>query len=196
MKATTLVLLISLVLINNYACSPAGVLASGGAGTMVVAEGDRSIGSVVDDATIKVNIAAKFIGSSDNLFINIDTSVLEGRVLLTGLVENQEIRIDAVRRVWEVEGVNEVINEIEIGNRETLKEYANDLWITTQAKALSLKAIGLRAMSYNFETINGKIYIAGITSKPEQLESVLNAIKNIKGAKEIINYVIIKEGSS
>tara|TARA_Y100001970_G_C14060964_1_gene764131 strand:- start:13 stop:603 length:591 start_codon:yes stop_codon:yes gene_type:complete len=196
MKATTLVLLISLVLINNYACSPAGVLASGGAGTMVVAEGDRSIGSVVDDATIKVNIAAKFIGSSDNLFINIDTSVLEGRVLLTGLVDNQEIRIDAVRRVWEVEGVNEVINEIEIGNRETLKEYANDLWITTQAKALSLKAIGLRAMSYNFETINGKIYIAGITSKPEQLESVLNAIKNIKGAKEIINYVIIKEGSS
>ena len=196
MKATTLVLLISLVLINNYACSPAGVLASGGAGTMVVAEGDRSIGSVVDDTTIKVNIAAKFIGSSDNLFINIDTSVLEGRVLLTGLVDNQEIRIDAVRRVWEVEGVNEVINEIEIGNRETLKEYANDLWITTQAKALSLKAIGLRAMSYNFETINGKIYIAGITSKPEQLESVLNAIKNIKGAKEIINYVIIKEGSS
>jgi len=196
MKATTLVLLISLVLINNYACSPAGVLASGGAGTMVVAEGDRSIGSVVDDTTIKVNIAAKFIGSSDNLFINIDTSVLEGRVLLTGLVENQEIRIDAVRRVWEVEGVNEVINEIEIGNRETLKEYANDLWITTQAKALSLKEIGLRAMSYNFETINGKIYIAGITSKPEQLESVLNAIKNIKGAKEIINYVIIKEGSS
>ena len=196
MKATTLVLLISLVLINNYACSPAGVLASGGAGTMVVAEGDRSIGSVVDDATIKVNIAAKFIGSSDNLFINIDTSVLEGRVLLTGLVDNQEIRIDAVRRVWEVEGVNEVINEIEIGNRETLKEYANDLWITTQAKALSLKAIGLRAMSYNFETINGKIYIAGITSKPEQLESVLNAIKNIKGAKEIINYVIIKESSS
>ena len=117
-------------------------------------------------------------------------------MLLTGLVDNQEIRIDAVRRVWEVEGVNEVINEIEIGNRETLKEYANDLWITTQAKALSLKAIGLRAMSYNFETINGKIYIAGITSKPEQLESVLNAIKNIKGAKEIINYVIIKEGSS
>ena len=196
MKATTLVLLISLVLINNYACSPAGVLASGGAGTMVVAEGDRSIGSVVDDATIKVNIAAKFIGSSDNLFINIDTSVLEGRVLLTGLVDNQEIRIDAVRRVWEVEGVNEVINEIEIGNRETLKEYANDLWITTQAKALALKVIGLRAMSYNFETIKGKVYIVGITSRPEQLESMLVEIKKIKGVKEIVNYVIVRDSSS
>ena len=35
---------------------------------MVVAEGDRSLGTVVDDATIKVNIAAKFINSGDDLF--------------------------------------------------------------------------------------------------------------------------------
>ena len=90
---------------------------------MVVAEGDRSFGTVVDDATIKINIAAKFINSDDNLFVDISTSVLEGRVLLTGLVDNQEIRIDAVRRVWEVEGVNEVVNEIQIGNRKSLKEF-------------------------------------------------------------------------
>ena len=90
---------------------------------MVVAEGDRSFGTVVDDATIKINIAAKFINSDDNLFVDVSTSVLEGRVLLTGLVDNQEIRIDAVRKVWEVEGVNEVVNEIQIGNRESLKEY-------------------------------------------------------------------------
>ena len=96
----------------NYGCSPVGVLATGGGSAMVVAEGERSLGTVVDDATIKVNIAAKFIASSDNLFVDINTTVLEGRVLLTGLVENQEIRIDAVRRVWEVQGVNEVINEI------------------------------------------------------------------------------------
>ena len=96
---------------------------------MVVAEGDRSFGTVVDDATIKINIAAKFINSDDNLFVDVNTSVLEGRVLLTGLVDNQEIRIDAVRRVWEVEGVNEVVNEIQIGNRASLKEYAQDVWI-------------------------------------------------------------------
>ena len=86
---------------------------------MVIAEGDRSMGSVIDDATIKVNIAAKFISSEDNLFVDVSTTVLNGRVLLTGLVDNQEIRIDAVRRVWEVEGVQEVINEIQIGNRAT-----------------------------------------------------------------------------
>ncbi len=116
-----------------------------------------------------------------------------GRVLLTGLVESQEIRIDAVRRVWEVDGVQEVINEIQVGNRDSLKEYANDLWINTQAKGLAAKAVGLRVVGYNFETIQGKVYIAGITSKPEQLEDLIDAVKTIKGVKEIVNYVIVVE---
>ena len=185
--------LLSIFTLSNIGCSPANILATGGATTMVVAEGDRSFGTVVDDATIKVNIASKFISSDDNLFININTNVLEGRVLLTGLVDNQEIRIDAVRRVWEIEGVKEVINEIEIGNRASLKDYGKDLWINTQAKGLAAKTIGLRFLAYNFETIKGKVYIAGITSRPEQLDKVIEVVKTIKGVTEIVNYVVIKE---
>tara|TARA_B100000674_G_C37717818_1_gene858306 strand:- start:91 stop:669 length:579 start_codon:yes stop_codon:yes gene_type:complete len=192
MSKLIILFFISILMLNIYSCSPAGVLASGGATTMVVAEGDRSLGTVVDDATIKVNIAAKFINSGDDLFVNVNTTVLESRVLLTGLVSNQEVRIEAVRLVWEVEGVKEVINEIEIGNRSSIKDYAKDLWINTQAKAIAAKTIGLRSVAYNFETINGKIYIAGITSKADQLESVVEELKNIKGVSEIINYVIIK----
>ena len=194
-KILKLLILFNLLIIPliNYGCSPANVLATGGATTMVVAEGDRSLGTVVDDATIKVNIAAKFINSNENLFINVNTTVLEGRVLLTGLVKTQETRIDAVRLVWEVEGVSEVINEIEIGNRSSLKDYANDLWINTQAKGMAAKTIGLRSVGYNFETINGKVYIAGITNNPDQLEILIDALKTIKGTKEIVNYVIVKE---
>ena len=176
----------------NYGCSPANVLATGGGGAMVVADGERSLGTVIDDATIKVNIAAKFLSSENNLFVDINTSVLEGRVLLTGLVDNQEIRIDAVRLVWEVEGVREIVNEIEIGNRATLKDYASDLWINTQARAVAAKTIGLKAITYNFETIQGKIYIAGITKKSDQLDELISALKGIKGASEIVNYVIVK----
>ena len=183
----------SLALFFLYSCTPANILGTGAGSAMVIAEGDRSMGTVIDDATIKVNIAAKFISSEDNLFVDVSTTVLNGRVLMTGLVDNQEVRIDAVRRVWEVEGVQEVINEIQIGNRATLKEYANDLWINTQAKGLAAKAVGLRIVGYNFETIQGKVYIAGITSRPEQLEDLINAVKTIKGVKEIVNYVIIKE---
>ena len=177
----------------NYGCSPSGILATGGSTAMVVAEGDRSLGTVVDDATIKVNVAAKFLNAGNNLFVDINTTVLEGRILLTGLVDSQEIRIEALRLVWEVEGVQEVINEIEIGNRETLKDYANDLWINTQAKGVAAKTIGLRSVAYNFETITGKIYVAGITTRPEQMESLMEALKSIKGVREIINYVIVKE---
>jgi len=182
-----------MVLFFINACTPASILGTGAGSAMVIAEGDRSMGAVIDDATIKVNVAAKFISSEDNLFVDVSTTVLNGRVLLTGLVDSQEIRIDAVRRVWEVEGVQEVINEIQIGNRASLKEYANDVWINTQAKGLAAKAVGLRVVGYNFETIQGKVYIAGITSRPEQLEDLINAVKTIKGVKEIVNYVIIKE---
>ena len=176
-----------------FGCSPQGILATGGSTAMVVAEGDRSIGTVVDDATIKINVAGKFLGAGNNLFVDINTTVLEGRVLLTGLVDNQEIRIEAVRLVWEVEGVQEIVNEIEIGNRETLKDYANDLWINTQARGVAAKTIGLRAVAYNFETIKGKIYVAGITTKPDQMNNLIEGLKSIKGVKEIVNYVIVKK---
>ena len=190
------ILFISIFLIFasfNYGCSPASVIATGGGSALVVAEGERSFGTVVDDATIKVNIAAKFLSADNNLFVNINTSVLEGRILLTGLVDKQEIRIDGVRLVWEVEGVKEIINEIEIGNRATLKDYASDLWINTQARAVAAKTVGIKSITFNFETIQGKVYIAGITARPDLLEEMISALKNIKGVKEIVNYVIIKE---
>ena len=184
---------ILIIILFNQGCSPTGILATGGSSALVVAEGERSMGTVIDDATIKVNIAAKFLNAGNNLFVNINTSVLEGRILLTGLVDNQEIRIDAVRLVWEVEGVKEIINEIEIGNRSTLKDYASDLWINTQARAVAAKTVGIKSITFNFETIQGKIYIAGISTRPDLLDEMVSALKNIKGVNEIVNYVIIKE---
>jgi len=189
-----IIIIISFIfLLFVYSCTPQTILAGGAGTTMIVAEGDRSIGTVVDDASIKLNISGHLLKAGNNLFININSNVLEGRVLLTGIVDTQEIRIDALRIVWEVDGVKEVINEIEVGDKTTIKEYANDLWINTQAKSLAAKNIGLRMLSYNFETIRGKVYITGVTSRPEQLNAVIESTKTIKGVKEIVNYVIIKE---
>ena len=188
-----LFIVFTILITNIYGCNPATVLGTAGGTTMVVAEGDRSLGGVIDDATIKVQIANKFLNSEENLFLNIDVSVIEGRVLLTGIVNYQETRIDAVRKVWEIEGVNEVINEIEVGDKTTLKEYSKDLWINTQVKGVAAKTLGLRTLSYNFETIKGKVYIAGITSKADDIDRLVNSIETIKGVKEIVNYVMLKE---
>ena len=57
--------------VSIYGCSPSGILATGGSTAMVVAEGDRSLGTVVDDATIKVNLAAKFLNAGNNIFVDI-----------------------------------------------------------------------------------------------------------------------------
>ena len=190
----TIILAITLILLSFvYSCSPVNILASSGATTMVVAEGDKSLGTVVDDATIKFNISRKLLTSENNLFINTDISVVEGMVLLTGIVKNQKSRIEAVKIVWEVDGVTEIINEIEIGDKTSIKEYANDVWITAQIKALAARDIGLRFISYNIETIRGKVFLAGITSRPEQLETLVNITKSVKGVKEVVNYVVVKE---
>ena len=191
-KITHKIFLASLLLFI-YSCSPVGILAGGGATTMVVAEGDRSLGNVVDDATIKLNLSAKFLRSENSLFVKINSNIINGRVLLTGLVDTQEIRIDAVKKTWEINGVKEVINEIQVGDQTTIKEYTNDLRINSQVRGLAAKVIGLRSLAYNFETIKGKVYIAGITTKPDQLQELIDAVKTIKGVREIINYVIVKE---
>ena len=93
----------------------------------------------------------------------------------------------------EVEGVQEIINEIEIGNRTTLKDYASDLWINTQARGAAAKTVGIKAITFNFETIQGKIFVTGITTRPDLLDEMVLALKDIKGVNEIFNYVIIKE---
>ena len=191
-KITSLIATI-IIILSGYGCNPTGILASGGATTMVIAEDDRSAGTVIDDATIKLKISAKFLASEENLFFDLDTTVIEGRILLTGIVKDQKTRIEAVRKVWEVVGVQEVINEIQVGEKTTIKEYANDVWITTQVRAVATKNIGLRALSYNFETIRGKVYVAGITSRKEQLDTVIESIESIRGVKEIVNYVVLKE---
>ena len=191
-KITSLIAII-IIILSGYGCNPTGILASGGATTMIIAEDDRSAGTVIDDATIKLKISAKFIASEENLFFDLDTTIIEGRVLLTGIVKDQETRIEAVRKVWEVVGVQEVINEIQVGEKTTIKEYANDVWITTQIRAVTTKNIGLRSLSYNFETIRGTVYVAGITSRKEQLDTVIESIESIKGVKEIVNYVVLKE---
>ncbi len=86
----------------------------------------------------------------DSREILIRFDLKEGAISGSGRKKGQHIidprSIEAVRRVWEVEGVNEVVNEIQIGNRNSLKEYAQDVWITTQVRGLAAKTVGLRSL--------------------------------------------------
>ena len=158
----------------------------------VVAESDRTVGEAVDDAAIKIKIVEKFAKSKSGIFLDINSSVRLGTVLLTGIVETQEIRIEAIRLVWEISGVKEVINEIEIGNKQNIKQYTQDLWISSRVRGKTLNEIGLDIITYNFETINGKVFVMGVASNLEESEKIIKAIKTVKGVKEISNHIIVR----
>ena len=187
------IILMTLNFLFLSSCSPMGAIITTTSAGAVVAESDRSVGEAVDDVTIKIKIAEKYAKSKSGIFLDIDSSVRLGVVLLTGIVEDQETRIEAVKLVWEVNGVEEVINEIEIGNKQNIKQYSQDLWISSNVKTKTLIEIGLSMMSYNFETINGKVYIMGVADNSEQANKIIDVIKTIKGVKEISNHIIIRE---
>ena len=160
---------------------------------VLVDKEERSFNNFVEDTIIVAQLKNAYFSNNEKIFFNVSVEVTEGRVLLTGSVEQIDERIEATKLAWGIEGVNEVINEIQIGNRTSLKEYAQDVWITAQVRGLAAKTVGLRSVAYNFETIQGKVYVVGITSRPEQLEAIIDVAKTVKGVTEIVNYVIVKE---
>ena len=137
-----------------------------------------------------MKISEKYFRSKSGLLLDVDISVRIGTVLLTGIVKNQDIRIEAIKHAWEVGGVKEVINEIEIGNEQELKDYAKDLWISTQVRAKTLKTLGLDVITYNFETINGKVHVIGVSRDKNESEKIIDIIRTIKGVNEIVNHII------
>ena len=175
------------------ACSPMGAIVTTTSAGAVVAESDRSVGEAVDDAGIKIKIVEKFAKSKSGIFLDINSSIRLGTVLLTGIVETQEIRIEAIRLVWEIDGVKEVINEIEIGNKQNIKQYTQDLWISSRVRGKTLSEIGLDIITYNFETINGKVFVMGVASNLEESDKIIRVIKTVKGVKEISNHIIIRK---
>ena len=179
----------------NIGCSPAGVLASGGGATMVIAEGDRSLGTVVDDATIKLNLSGKFIQSENKLFLNINSNVTEGRVLLTGVVDTQEIRIEAVRKVWEIEGVREVINEIDATEKGGIKQYLIDVKIKTRIRYKVIADKEISSINYNFEVVNGIVYIIGIAENKKELKKIVKHANTIGSVLKVVSHVIMKDDS-
>lgn len=173
-------------------CTPMGAIVTTTSAGAVIAESDRSVGEALDDTGIKIKIVEKYAKSKSGIFLDINSSVRLGTVLLTGIVETQEIRIEAIRLVWEINGVKEVLNEIEIGNKQNIKRYTQDLWISSQVRVKALSEIGLDMITYNVETINGKVYVMGVSDTVEKSNKIIKVIKTVKGVKEISNHIIVR----
>ena len=154
-----------LSLLALTACAAPGILAGAATAGLAVAQ-ERSIGTVIDDTAIELQIQHYLLQASDGLFIRVGVEVHEGRVLLTGIVPAPDDRVEAVRQAWQVNGVLEVINEVQVTNRAGIVDYLRDAKITSQLRFKMLRDRDISDVNYTVETVNGNRVPDGHSEKP------------------------------
>jgi osmotically-inducible protein OsmY len=155
---------------------------------------ERSVGQAIDDSTITSKIFSLYVQEDVNELIEeVGVEVSEGRVLLTGSVVKPETRVNAVRLAWQPRGVKEVINEIQIIDKNSWKSYSKDVWITTQLASRLLVEKGVRSANYTIDTVNGVVYLMGIAQDEEELDTVTYIAGIVKGVKKVISHVRLKD---
>ena len=165
-----------------------GAAATGG---VAVAE-ERSVGTQVDDLTIKVEINQALFTFNERLFQDVSIDVTEGRVLLTGKVPEPDDRVDAVRIAWQATGVKEVINEIQVTDTGGVESYLKDVRISNELRADLLFDGEVNSINYNVETVGSIVYLTGIAQNQAELDRVIDHARTISGVKEVISHVRIK----
>lgn len=169
------------------ACGPGVWLGVGAKAGVAVAE-ERSLGDQVEDATLVVEISERLFRYNEELFQDVSIDVTEGRVLLAGVVDTPEDRVDAVRLTWQVEGVKEVANEIQV-TEGSFAYYADDVWISTQLRNDLLWDKDISSINYNVETVHGIVYLTGIAKSQAELNRVVAHARTIPKVRDIVSYV-------
>ena len=159
---------------------------------VTVSNSDRSIGEFVDDVLIKTVLKNSYFDQSEKIFFNVDVEVSQGRVLLTGTVDNIDLRIEATRIAWGIKGVQTVINEIQISESDSILNFADDLVISTKVMARLMLDEEINSLNYNIETVNKIVYIIGISSSREEKQKAIELSKDVFGVEEVIDYITIK----
>lgn len=168
-------------------CAPALFLGGAKAGATMAQE--RTVGAAIDDIGIQTNIEGKLAGESFELFRKVDVEVINGRVLMTGIVPTAEARVAAGRAAWSAPNVREVANELEIGKGGQIGSYFNDLRISEQLRAKLVTDRDVASINYNVETVNGTVYLLGIARTEAELERVALHARTIPGVKKVVSYI-------
>ena len=184
----------SLLLVVLFLDGCHAAIVSGATTTSMAVAEERSVGNVIDDATIKAQIKSNYLQKDiDYLFTMVGVDVKEGRVLLTGSVDDPDTRVEAVRLAWLPRGVKEVINEIQVTGHRNLSTYSRDTWITTQVKSKLLLNTEIRSINYSVETVNGIVYLMGIAHDKREMDDVTYIASRIKGVDQVISHIRMKD---
>ena len=179
-------------LLGLSACAPVGMVVGAGAGVGVAAAQERGVAGRTADLRIEARIFEKFFNSDVSLQTKLGVEVYEGRVLLTGATDDVRLADKAVKLAWQVDGVKDVINEIQLRNSGA-KDFIRDTWITGQLRSKITFDKEILAINYAIDTVNGRVYIIGIAQNPAELRRVMDHAGNIRYVRDVISHVRVKQ---
>lgn len=181
--------LLVLAMLAINACSPVGIIAGTGASLGISHAQEGGIESSASDFRISAFIKDKWFKYDIDTFSKLNLTVDQGRVLITGVVDNPDDRVEAVRLAWQVDGVKQVINEIKIADSEGFPGYVRDTWITTRLRTALTFTADIKSINYTLDTVQGIVYIMGTAQDEAELDRVIEVARTIPHVRQVISYV-------
>ncbi|MEL6258449.1 MAG: BON domain-containing protein [Pseudomonadota bacterium] len=164
--------------------------AAGYAGATVAQE--RSVGAAISDAGASNRIKTDLLDDNREAFGEVDVEVANGLVLLSGRVDTLEDRLRAEQFAWRVEGVDDVANELVVGERGGLGSQLSDESVTARVRAALIGAGDVRSINFNVETYDGVVYLLGIARTPEERVAAAERASRVSGVEKVVSYITVK----
>jgi len=188
MKHKVLILLfISLFLSGCVGVSSKGIFGTG----VSVALDPRSLGTQIDDSIMQKNLSARILLLDKKYFLSIKSKVLDGRVFLTGKVDDPEEKLKITKLAWETEGARSVRNDIKMKEKFNFQQSAKDILITSQLRTALILNKNIKATNYQIDTYKKKIYIYGIALTSDEKTLVVEEAKEILDVEDVIVSILL-----
>ena len=184
-----LILYFSLFLSGCVGVSSQGIFGTG----VTVAFDPRSVGTQIDDSIMQKSLSAKIILLDKKYFLSVKSKVLDGRIFLTGKVDNPEEKLKLTKLAWETKGVRSVKNDIKIKEKFNFKQSAKDILISSQLRTALIINKKIKATNYQIDTYKKKIYIYGIAITTEERDLVLSEANEILDVEKVIASILLVE---
>ena len=183
---------ILIIILGVFVSGCVGFSSKGIFGTGVsVAFDPRSVGTQIDDSIMQKNLSARILLLNKDYFISVKSKVLDGRIFLTGKVDNPEEKLKLTKLAWETKGTRSVRNDIKIKEEFNFKQSAKDILITSQMRTAMIFNKKIKATNYQIDTYKKKIYLYGIALNSEEKKEVLKEAGEILDVESVITSILL-----
>ena len=146
----------------------------------------RTVGMQIDDTLMQKNLVARLTLAEKKYFLSVQVEILDGRIFLTGKVNEAEEKIKITKLAWETKGVRSVKNAISIKGQTNFRSTTKDVLITSQLRTALIFNKVTKSNNYTLETINKNIYIFGIAMNNDEKKEVIEEANKIYDVDKVI----------